>query len=177
MEVSLVGHSLGCRVVLELLALWTGGMPPNIRLGTVALMAAVVVRHVDQGGQLRAAATLSDDTLVLHSEGDAVLHRAFPLGETAAGESFFPIAVGRFGGPLQTWKQHFPMATAAAKAYGHGSYWPGDESSHAVIAVLGGVPPGTIAQNRALENFPSTESSIASRPTPVRVLAAQPSFA
>jgi pimeloyl-ACP methyl ester carboxylesterase len=178
MEVSLVGHSLGCRVVLELLALWTGGMPPNIRLGAVALMAAaVMVKHVDQGGQLRAAATLSGNSLALHSQGDAVLHWAFPLGETAAGEGFFPTAVGRSGGPLQTWKQRLPMATAAGKAYGHGSYWPGDESSNAVISVLGGVPPRTIAEIGALENFPTSENSIPSRPTLVRVLAAQPAFA
>lgn len=177
-EIDLVGHSLGCRVVLELLGLWTGGMPPNIRLGTIALMAAaVLVKHVDQGGQLRAAATLSDNTLVLHSEGDPVLHWAFPVGETAARESFFPTAVGRFGGPLQTWKQHFHMATAAGKAYGHGSYWPGDESSNAVVLALGGAPSRAVAGNGALENFPSPENSITSRSTPVRVLAAQRAFA
>jgi hypothetical protein len=178
MEIDLVGHSLGCRVVLELIALWTGGIPPNIRLKTVALMAAaVLVRHVEQGGQLRAAARLSDNTLVLHSEGDPVLHWAFPLGETAARESFFPTAVGRFGGPLQTWKQHFPMATAAGKTYGHGSYWPGEESSNAVIAALGGAPPRTVVEKGALENFPSLVNSIPSRSTPVRVLAEQPAFA
>jgi pimeloyl-ACP methyl ester carboxylesterase len=178
MEVTFIGHSLGCRVILELLALWTGGIPPNIRVGTVVMMAAaVLVKHVDQGGQLRAAATLSNNTLVLHSEGDAVLHWGFPLGETAAREGFFPTAVGRFGGPVRTWKQPLPMATAAGKAYGHGSYWPGDESSNAVVAVLGGVSPRILRENGTLENLPTSENSILPRPTPVRVLAAQPTFA
>jgi|SRR5882762_2143404 len=177
MEVSLIGHSLGCRVVLELLALWTGGMPASIRLGTVVLMAAaVLVNHVDQAGQLRAAAMLSNNTLVLHSEGDAVLHWAFPLGETAAREGFFPTAVGRFGGPLRTWKQPLPM-TAAGKAYGHGSYWTGDESSNAVVAALGGAPPRILPENGTLENPLTSENSLLSRPSPVRVLAAQPKFA
>src|SRR4029077_7441266 len=102
-----------------------GGLPPNIQFGTIVLMAAaVVVRHVDQGGQLRSAAKLSERTLVLCSEGGPSLQWAFPLGETAARDGFFPTAVGRFGGPLQTWKQRVPMATAAGTPYVHGSYWP-----------------------------------------------------
>jgi pimeloyl-ACP methyl ester carboxylesterase len=177
MEVSFVGHSLGCRVVLELLALWTGGMPPNIRVGTVVLMAAaVMVKHVDQGGQLRAAAKLSDDVLVLCSKGDPVLHWAFPVGETAAHEGFFPAAVGRFGGPQQTWKGSLPMFHSG-KPYTHGSYWPGDESSNAVAVALGGAPPRIVGQNGVLENFPTPENSIPSRPTPPRVLVAQSAFA
>jgi pimeloyl-ACP methyl ester carboxylesterase len=177
MELNLVGHSLGCRVVLELLARWGGGMPPNIRLGAVALMAAaVVVKHVDSGGSLRAAAILSNNTLVLHSEGDAVLHWAFPFGETLAGEGFFPTAVGRLGGPLQTWRQHIPMATAG-KAYGHGSYWSGDESSNAVVVAFGGTPARILAQNGVLTNPSPQENEINSRSTQIRTLVTQPTFA
>jgi pimeloyl-ACP methyl ester carboxylesterase len=176
MEVSFVGHSLGCRVVLELLALWTGGMPPNIRLGTVVLMAAaVLVKHVDQGGQLRAAATLIDDELVLSSKGDPVLHWAFPLGETAAREGFFPMAVGRFGGPSQTWRASLPMFDYG-KPYTHSSYWPGDESSNAVAVALGGAPPRLIATAGIVENVPAPENVVSARETPVRSLPARPVF-
>jgi len=176
MEVSFIGHSLGCRVVLELLALWTVGMPPNVRLGTVVLMAAaVMVKHVDQGGQLRAAATLTDDELVLCSKGDPVLHWAFPLGETAAREGFFPTAVGRFGGPNQTWRASLPMFDSG-KPYTHGSYWPGDESANAVAVALGGAPPRLIATAGMVENDPAPENVISSRGTPVRNLSVQPAF-
>jgi len=177
MEMSFVGHSLGCRVVLELLALWTGGMPPSIRLATVVLMAAaVLVKHVDQGGQLRAAATLSDDELVLSSRGDPVLHWAFPLGETVAREGFFPTAVGRFGGPQQTWKASLPMFDSG-KPYTHGSYWPGNESANAVATALGGAPPRMLATAGISENTRAPENSVASRETPIRNLPAQPAFA
>jgi pimeloyl-ACP methyl ester carboxylesterase len=177
MEISFVGHSLGCRVVLELLALWTGGMPPNIRVGTVVLMAAaVLVKHVDQEGQLRAAATLTDNGVVLSSKGDPVLHWAFPVGETAAREGFFPTAVGRFGGPNQTWKASLPMFDAG-KPYTHGSYWPGDESASAVAVALGGAPPRLLATSGIGENAPSPENVVSSRETPIRSLTAQPAFA
>lgn len=177
MEISFVGHSLGCRVVLELLSLWTAGMPPNIRLGTVVLMAAaVLVKHVDQGGQLRAAATLTDDELVLSSKGDPVLHWAFPLGETAALEGFFPTAVGRFGGPQRTWKTSLPMFDSG-KPYTHGSYWLGDESANAVAVALGGAPPRLIATAGIVENTPAPENLVSSRETAVRSLPAQPAFA
>ncbi len=177
MEISFVGHSLGCRVVLELLALWTGGMPPNIRVGTVVLMAAaVLVKHVDQGGQLRAATTLTDDGLVLSSKGDQVLHWAFPLGETAAREGFFPTAVGRFGGPQQTWKASLPMF-ASDKPYTHGSYWPGDESANAVAVALGGAPSRLLATAGIVENAAAPENVVSSRETPLRSLTAQPAFA
>ena len=69
------------------------------------------------------------------SEGDPVLHWAFPLGETAGGEGVFPTAVGRTGGPAGTWHAPLPMAHDG-KPYVHGSYWPGDESSTAVAFAL-----------------------------------------
>jgi pimeloyl-ACP methyl ester carboxylesterase len=177
MTVNLVGHSLGCRVVLELLAQWTGGLPPNIRVGTVMLMAAaVLVKHVDQGGQLRAAAALTDNGVVLSSKGDPVLHWAFPIGETAAREGFFPTAVGRSGGPQQTWRASFPMFDSG-KPYTHGSYWPGDESSTAAATALGGAPARLLATSGIGENVPSPENVVASRETPFRSLTAQPVFA
>lgn len=176
MEISFVGHSLGCRVVLELLALWTGGMPPNIRLGTVVLMAAaVLVKHVDQGGQLRAAATLADDEVVLCSKGDPVLHWAFPLGESVAREGFFPTAVGRFGGPNQTWGASLPMFDSG-RPYTHGSYWPGDESANAVAVALGGAPSRLIATAGIAENGLAPENVISSRGTPVHSLSVRPAF-
>jgi pimeloyl-ACP methyl ester carboxylesterase len=175
-EVSLVGHSLGCRVILELLALWTGTLPSNIVLGPIVLMAAaVVVGHVDTGGQLRAAATLGGKTLVLHSTGDQVLHLTFPPGETAAGEGIFPTAVGRFGGPSGTWRGQTAMASAG-EAYSHGSYWPGTESANEIIRALGGAAPLSIITRAMQINPAPIENRIQPRETPVRNLVTAPAF-
>jgi pimeloyl-ACP methyl ester carboxylesterase len=138
MQIDLVGHSLGCRVILELLAHWAGGLPPQVRVGRVVLMAAaVLVHHVDSGGQLRTAAHLPQAVTVLTSRGDTVLEFAFPLGETVAGETSFPEAVGRNGNPPNTWASQQAMAESSGKAYEHGSYFEGIESANATALALG----------------------------------------
>jgi pimeloyl-ACP methyl ester carboxylesterase len=174
--VNLVGHSLGCRVILELLAKWTGGLPPNISVGVVVLMAAaVVVKQVDAGGALRSAASLTLKNPVLYSEGDPVLQWTFPLGETAAGEGFFPTAVGRTGGPGATWHIPYPMSHNGV-AYVHGSYWPGEESATAGAFALGGAPARITPENGVVASPPPAENAIQSRATPVRNLDSRPAF-
>ena len=110
----------------------------------VALMAAAVpVGFVQRGGSLASAAAADKQTLILCSEGDAVLHLAFPLGETAGGDGFFPSAVGRDGDPAWAWTSPpVPMATGvpSPRKYGHGDYWTGVESANQVSAMLGRAP-------------------------------------
>jgi pimeloyl-ACP methyl ester carboxylesterase len=178
MEVNLVGHSLGCRVILELLAQWTGGLPSNIRIDSIVLMAAAVaVKHVDDEGRLRPAAMLSrQTTIVLDSQGDRVLHWVFPLGETVVGEASFPTAVGRFGGPLNTWHIALPMATAVGKAYDHGSYWPGEEAASEVAVALGGVAVRKVRLNALVDNPSPPQRGLSARTTFSRVTPSRPRF-
>jgi pimeloyl-ACP methyl ester carboxylesterase len=173
----MVGHSLGCRLILELLARWTRGLPQSIAIGAIVLMAAAVkVRSADVGGPLRSAIALSFRNPVLYSKGDEVLHWAFPLGETAAGEGFFPTAVGRTGGPLNTW--HVPSAMSHnGEAYSHGSYWPGEESATVAAFALGGAPPTATPENVIAGTPAPIENTIASRTIPSRSLLARPAFA
>ena len=173
-----VGHSLGCRVIVELLTAWANaGLPPNLSVGVVALMAAAIVtRNVDYGGALRKGATLSLRNSVLHSKGDPVLQWAFPLGETAAGEAFFPTAVGRTGGPANTWHVPLPMAHDG-NAYSHGDYWPGDESCAAIAFALGGAGDRVTPQNAIAASPGLATNGIAFRSTPVRNLGARLAFA
>ncbi|HSK42879.1 MAG TPA: alpha/beta hydrolase, partial [Candidatus Binatia bacterium] len=160
MVINLVGHSLGCRVIMELLAHWTGGLPPGIFIGAVILMAAAVkVKAIDEGGALRAAAVLTLKNPALYSKGDPVLKWAFPMGETAAGEGFFPTAVGRTGGPPSTWHVSTPMSHDG-QAYVHGSYWPGDESSTAVAFALGGAPASGTPENAIASAPPPAGNNI-----------------
>ena len=174
-----VGHSLGCRVIVELLTAWANASPPpNMSIGVVVLMAAaVVVKNVDSGGALRNGATITLRNPVLYSKGDPVLQWAFPLGETAAGEALFPVAVGRTGGPSNTWHVPQSMVHADGKLYVHGDYWPGDESCAAVASALGGAPDLVTPVN-AIAAIPApAANAIASRLTPVRTLPARPAFA
>jgi pimeloyl-ACP methyl ester carboxylesterase len=170
-EVSLVGQSLGGRVILELMAQWTGGVPANLRPGVVVLMAAaVLVNHVDDGGQLRAAATTLAGVSVQYSKGDWVLGLTFPLGETIAKEGFFPSAVGFTGAPPRTWGSAQAMATATGEPYGHFSYWNGDESCAAVAFALGGAPARPVPVNGLVSHPVPFENVIRTRATAVRSL-------
>ena len=139
-EIYLVGHSLGNRVILELLDLLAAS---PARLGHIAgaclMAAAVPVDMVEEGGRLLPGATLPGKTLTLYSSDDGVLHWAFPLGETAAGEGFFPTAVGRFGQPPGVWTARRELA-----GDGHGDYWPDPRAAVLVARFLGIAVPQEI---------------------------------
>jgi len=120
--VHFVAHSLGCRVVLEVLAdLVRSGGPP---VGKVCLMAAAVpVAMLCPGGRLERALSLAREVLVLYSPADLVLAAAFPVGQTLAGsgEGFFPEAVG-YAGSVPAIVQREQIVGA-----GHGHYWGDDD--------------------------------------------------
>lgn len=148
-EIFLIGHSLGNRVILEMLERFADmPLPPTVEVPGGCLMAAAVrVAAVDSGGDLRAGATLWTRTLTLYSRDDRVLHWAFPLGETAAGEGFFPTAVGRFGQPGNLWTTRQEMV-----GDDHSDYW-GDPRTAALAARFLGVPvPIDIPANAISEN-------------------------
>lgn len=133
--VNFVGHSLGCRVVLECINKLLTIPHPVIR--RVVLMAAAVPNFmVSAGGALARATQAAESVLVLHSTSDPVLHYAFPPGQTIAGlgEGFLPVALGRFGPPagMVGQIQHHQIADA-----GHSDYWgvTGDDVAPASDAV------------------------------------------
>jgi pimeloyl-ACP methyl ester carboxylesterase len=156
MELNLVGHSLGCRVVLELLKLFLNGTVALVTVRDVALMAAAFpVSKVENLSELGGAAAHVGSSLILYSDADLVLHLAFPPGETLALDGFFPTAVGRFGQPSTAWRSTRKMVHANQQGYGHSDYWPGTESASAVATFL-----GTTSARTPLVN------GISSRPLP-----------
>jgi hypothetical protein len=163
LEVQLVCHSLGNRLLLELLERWLDdGSPPALRFTACSLMAAAVpVPMVEDGGALGPAAGAPGKTLVLYSGSDAVLHWAFPPGETAAGEGFFPQAIGRAGEPAGRWSERAQMA-----GYGHGDYWPGADSAKSVLAFLGGAPERALPEAAIPEHALPEPAAIGSRELP-----------
>lgn len=134
--VHFLGHSLGCRLVLETIKQLLDASGPQI--GQVCLMAAAVPTFKTcPGGDLYDALGATKSLLVLFSPGDWVLRGAFPPGQTIASgdEGFFPAAVGLNGDvPLH------PGLIARQEIVGarHGDYWgtgagaPSDASADAV---------------------------------------------
>lgn len=139
-SVAFVAHSLGCRLLLELLHIATTSLQ-RLDVPVACLMAAAVpVTRVDVNGALRAAAQSPRRAIVMHSPDDAVLKWAFRLGQLAAGEGFASRAVGRFGEPRRgLWAVSMPTR------HGHGDYWPSRDCADEVARQLGATPAREVA--------------------------------
>lgn len=146
-EVNLVGHSLGCRLVLE--ALWlvaTGRAAGGPEVRRVCLMAAAVpVDLVDVGGRLRPAVEWPRALLLLYSPSDRVLRFAFPVGEIIArlvGEEdgFYTRAVGSEGQPAGLTPYRRELTGA-----GHSDYWGDSRSADWIAEFLGEPVPRDLA--------------------------------
>lgn len=142
LEVTLICHSLGNRLALEMLREHAAQPAPDspVLFARGCLMAAAVpVFRVETGGSLRPAAESIQRSLNLYSPSDEVLALGFPVGQTLAGDGFLPRAVGRFGQPANgLWTERENMGI---HAYDHGDYWWKQQSADAVVRFLGGTPP------------------------------------
>ena len=141
-EIAFVSHSLGGRLLLELLE-EARRLQPRLIVSTLCMMApAVQVKGVEPGGALRSAAEMPRRAVVFHSEHDSVLKWAFRLGQLAAGEGFFSRAVGRFGEPrIGLWADAIPTS------HNHGEYWSGADCAEEVSRQLGSAPPRRVASH------------------------------
>ena len=167
MQIVLIAHSLGNRLSLEMITDLLA--QPNRTWGRiegfVLMAAAVIVGDVDMQGRLSPAAK-SLRTRTLFSEADKILHWAFPPGETAALEGFFPQAVGRFGNPYSAWTERFDL-----QPYDHGNYFPGlmtagrldDRSAQYVAQFIGASVATTPAANQILVNTLAPPNEIGTR--------------
>lgn len=124
-RVDFIGHSLGCRVVLETLQrLVDAGMP---RIDRVVLMAAAVRaedlrpggKYFDLMTRLQAGGTR---VYVLHSVRDLVLMGAFPPGQALAGEPSLH-ALGRDGPDAAMPGYGSTLDDDRVEGAGHSSYW------------------------------------------------------
>ena len=156
-EVSIVAHSLGCRLALELLAQLAGQRPTaRPRVTKVILMAAAVPRYmVEERGRLREAVALPQRIIALHSTADRTLNWMFRLGEAQeylvdAGDALRWTArgaIGRHGLPSLS-NGHNVFAWRAD----HGDYWPSRDIARAVDGSLTAIlRPGTPRPDRPPE--------------------------
>lgn len=154
-EITVVGHSMGCRLILEMLdqiSRSPNTERPSIR--RIMLMAAAVpVELVEAGERLRDAGLEVEDRLVLYSTADLVLHFAFPAGQTLAygmgnEPAVYLEAVGRFGNPFD-----FPSEPPIARnCNGHGSYWEDRKAVALLAQKLGASVPHEIEDRCLLEH-------------------------
>ena len=150
-DVFLIGHSLGNRVVLELVNRFLGGKKKeSLQFKGILMMAAAVpVAKVRNGGKLHDAAKKPGKRWVLHSQSDLALKRGFPWGEIAGFDAApwpwdWPEAVGRYGNPSDNWTFNRAMFQQDGKGYGHSDYWPGMEVPPLVAGFLGRIGPNEI---------------------------------
>jgi pimeloyl-ACP methyl ester carboxylesterase len=143
-RLNLIAHSLGCRLVLELLQHYSE-VPYAARpvFDTVVLMAAAVPTHfLDWYGRLGSGTYVAERVVVLFSEKDEVLRNWFPPGQTLAREGFLPEAVGRRGRPVFRW------ADVQATENDHSDYFRDENTARAIAEALKRTVPIRLAERR-----------------------------
>jgi pimeloyl-ACP methyl ester carboxylesterase len=166
LKISLIGHSLGCRLILEMLA---EKLPTALALNieVVNLMApAVPIELVNTSGSLETTVKSPRQILKCHSRQDWVLWAAFPQGQEAAyalgeEEKFYGEAVGLYGHPTG-------VGISIETSNGHSDYW-GDRNvanrfSAAIDPTFYTLPPSREPTERALPEA----SRLDSRSLPTR---------
>jgi predicted alpha/beta hydrolase family esterase len=170
MALVLVGHSLGCRLILEAVEAIErieSGKKPYV--AALFLMAAAVQvdrvraprRKKEKGSRARDRFHLPDNTYCLYSRDDQVLRFLFPLGQAAAREwrslAARPEAVGRFGGPVDA-----RWAGKDDTLLGHGMYWQSEATTRHLASLFG------VALPNILPRWPGTSlNTLDVRETPV----------
>lgn len=128
LRVDFIGHSLGCRVVLETLFILAERGAP--RIGRVCLMAAAVPLEMLEPPDgrfhelLYRLAAARTQIYVMHSKSDPVLHFAFPVGQAAAGlKEASKRALGRHGPTVTIPGFGASVRGDAIPNAKHGDYW------------------------------------------------------
>ena len=165
LRVSVVAHSLGCRLILEAIAdgVFRAGSAP--RLDLVLLMAAAVpvnlVRSGHLGAKLATGGTRPSKIVILHSRADRVLRWAFPVGQGIAWNlrietAWHREAVGRWGEPFRAGTDVTPFPTG----YGHSDYWSGRTTAWMLANRIGGTASAPLRAERLPAHAPMPENAI-----------------
>lgn len=129
-DLVVVGHSLGCRAVLELLVdLEFTTDPATVRLALL-MAAAVPESACTPAGNFASDLMPSPRQIVLHSKRDFVLKALFRPGMRLARRGWAH-AVGYTGGPKLRW------AEVMETRLGHTGYWRASETAEILAEELG----------------------------------------
>ncbi len=139
LRITIVGHSMGCRLILEAL----GRMPNAPAISLVGLMAAASpVDFVKRGARLFRTGNPPRRMLKFFSERDIVLQIAFPLGQWQAfqlqiEDDNYSKAVGRHGHPAE-------FGSPVQTENGHSKYWGDDEIAAKMVRQIDATIPAPI---------------------------------
>jgi len=169
-DIVLIGHSLGCRLILETLLALGGPLVQARSLTLILLAAAVPVSLVKAGGRLHSAIARAQRASIFYSPADETLARWFRLGQMVAREGgFWPEAVGHRGRPKPgLWENSRHM-----NGYEHSDYWKGQEAACQIARMLG----ATVACPKAPRLIVGRRSTISRPDPPARVAPAARSLA
>jgi pimeloyl-ACP methyl ester carboxylesterase len=149
-RITLVGHSLGCRVIMHAIASirdcgdeYTGAIVDRIFLLAAAVPAASCEKGQDPYGHRVGSNPSWPQEYVFHSLKDKVLSLAFRPGERTV-HGINSEAVGRRGMPNNRWTNTY------ATDFGHGDYWSADLVAGELIRSLGYIPVSTISETHLL---------------------------
>jgi pimeloyl-ACP methyl ester carboxylesterase len=162
LTLSIVCHSLGARLTLELLAALQGDPVHGLIIDRIVFMAAAVaVERLPAasrplGEALNAFAQAHGITRSLHSSDDQVLTWAFPLGETLTpGEDIIlPVALGHQKWTSPNRPPNFDQQPN--NGANHGDYWGGNSDPNALQFAK---QAGTLV-NQFLPPYPSPLRSV-----------------
>jgi esterase/lipase superfamily enzyme len=162
-NVSLICHSLGNRLALELVEIsreYTG-----VRFARAVLMApAVPLNFAAPRGLLYKAAKAIEHTEVFYSHSDEALGAAFVGGQLLAREPATG-AVGKSGGPPNVWTR-----TSDFTPYGHSDYWAEPESALTAQTVFGVATVRYLPRRSRLQRWLAPLSRLPRREMPERAL-------
>lgn len=130
-EVILIGHSLGCRLILEGMRLVLRRRHAAANTYSVCLMAPAVPSYMLYSGwRLRRAFEVPRASRVLYSRNDAVLRWTFPPGQRRESGRMWPEALGLNGRP--------PVGTHRCDTgLGHTKYWSSQTTQPQLAKTLG----------------------------------------
>ena len=120
-EVVFVAHSLGCRLVLEALAVLSKrGFRTSSKIDLILMAAAVPTDFVDQSGHLSPAINFVARKVAVYSYNDKVLRKWFPIGQAWSDDKSPDDveAIGLYGKPNLIWNELKPN-----NHLDHGDYW------------------------------------------------------
>lgn len=165
-NVSLICHSLGNRLALELVEISRAANYTGVRFARAVLMAPAVPLNfaAAPGGLLYEAAKAIGHTEVFYSQSDEALGAAFVGGQLLAREPATG-AVGKSGGPPNVWTR-----TSDFTPYAHGDYWAEPESALTAQTAFGMATIRYLPRRSRVQRWLAPLSQLPRREMPGRTL-------
>lgn len=158
-EVTLVGHSMGCRLIAECVHLLAGHPAECPIIKALLFMAAALPVELAEPNQLlgQSLRALAPNGYVFHSTADNVLQFAFPAGQTLAAvmgyeDDIYLEPVGRNGNP----ENLFLQRPENCPGNHHGDYW----SDTKVIARLCEIGNAVIPRTTEVRTEPPLRNTL-----------------